>query len=424
MRSAGRIRIPLPVSYQWVDRAMNRILSITRSTIPYVKELNELTGGIIASVLMQQLDYWFDKKPDGFYKFLEPSTHSAYHKGDSWCEELGISKAEFRTAFDAIGARHTSRAAFIGAKDPFAGKFYASYIDKRTNLTMYYRNHALVDYALNELIRWASMGKPEGYISQMLARFFQQTIDFKADSESESQRSRNSISQIQKGDLTDSETESLEIRNMHLTKSSFATSEMQKPDFPYTDTTQKLLITTTTPVEPDSQPSSSSSFDNNASQSLRIASASTVTSTVENSTVVNTTDLAKLLQDLIYPALNEHDLVEIRRRLVQAKPENWQLLLDELEGQRRLGFTKGPINFFHGLVLAERRGELNVRLSADVRNDRDHRAATAAALAASAAPRDVEQFQFTKETLDNLPPGVRARTESALLQQRAARGLG
>lgn len=130
----------------------NRILFITRNTIPYVKELQPLAGSVAGCILMQQLDYWFERFPDGFWKFLEPSNHSKYRPGDSWIEELGLSVDEFRTAFDRLGIRYKSKGIFDEAQDKFQRKFYCSYQDRRENLTHYYRNHDLVDKALDELI--------------------------------------------------------------------------------------------------------------------------------------------------------------------------------------------------------------------------------------------------------------------------------
>ena len=130
----------------------NRILHLTRNTIPYVKELHSIAGGVLGCLMMQQLDYWFEGHPEGFYKFLLPSDHPAYKDGDSWTEELGMSVDEFRTAFDKIGIRYKSKSEFDKADDKFQGKFYCSYVDRRSNLTYYFRNHDLVDAALDELL--------------------------------------------------------------------------------------------------------------------------------------------------------------------------------------------------------------------------------------------------------------------------------
>lgn len=133
----------------------NRLLAVIRETIPYVKELRPIAGSVAACIVMQQLDYWFDRFPDGFYKFLEPCNHSGYKDGDSWTEELAVSPDEFRTAFDKIGTRHTSKTAFLSADDKFKGKFYCSYYDKKDGVTWYYRDHERTDNAIDEIIRTA-----------------------------------------------------------------------------------------------------------------------------------------------------------------------------------------------------------------------------------------------------------------------------
>lgn len=138
----------------------NRVLTLTRNVIPYVKELRIFTDSVVGCILMQQLDYWFERHPSGFYKFLEPSQHPKYVSGQSWLEEIGVSVAEFRTAFDRIGTRWKSKTEFENAADKFQGKFYASYQDKRANLTFYFRNHQVVDAALDALL--ANLNKNSG----------------------------------------------------------------------------------------------------------------------------------------------------------------------------------------------------------------------------------------------------------------------
>src|SRR5438045_500336 len=123
------VRITQTTGARKVVPMRNKILSITRSSIPYVKELRRLpyVKSLAACVLMQQLDYWFEKYPQGFYKFLESCPDQyAYKQGDSWTEELGISADEFRTAFDQIGVRYKSKKEFDAAADKFQGKYYCS----------------------------------------------------------------------------------------------------------------------------------------------------------------------------------------------------------------------------------------------------------------------------------------------------------
>lgn len=129
----------------------NKILSITRGSIPYIKELRQIAGSVTASILMQQLDYWFARYPDGFFKFLEPCSHSAYKDGDSWTEELGFSKDEFRAAFLKLGVHYKSKSKFTAVRDPFQGKLYCSYHDRPNGTVHYRRNHALVDRLLDQI---------------------------------------------------------------------------------------------------------------------------------------------------------------------------------------------------------------------------------------------------------------------------------
>jgi len=73
------------------------------SLIPYRKELNKITGSVTATILLQQLLHRYklnNNKP--FYKFIEPCKNELYKKGDSWCEELGFTVKEFKTAYKKL----------------------------------------------------------------------------------------------------------------------------------------------------------------------------------------------------------------------------------------------------------------------------------------------------------------------------------
>ncbi len=124
-------------------------------TIPYVKELRKLplVKSVTASILMQQLDYWFNiQGKESFYKFLEPCDNQrAYKPGDSWTEELGMSADEFKTAFGQIGVSYKSKAQYDAAPDKFQGKYYCSYFNRVNRETLYFRNDELVDRDLNNL---------------------------------------------------------------------------------------------------------------------------------------------------------------------------------------------------------------------------------------------------------------------------------
>lgn len=79
------------------------LISKDNEIIPYRKELNLITGGVTATILLQQIIYWYSNngnKP--FYKFIEPCQHEKYIAGDSWCEELGFSRKELLTAMKKL----------------------------------------------------------------------------------------------------------------------------------------------------------------------------------------------------------------------------------------------------------------------------------------------------------------------------------
>ncbi len=99
--------------------------------IPYYKAFRNVCGSTSSTVLLTQLEYWFDKELTEkgkyyFYKFIEPPMGEntyGYKVGDSWCEELGWDAKEFRQAFSEIGIAYKSKRAFDKAKkenDPLA----------------------------------------------------------------------------------------------------------------------------------------------------------------------------------------------------------------------------------------------------------------------------------------------------------------
>ncbi len=145
MSTDKRVKNQLPVS---LDKG-----------IVYLKELRSKAKSINSCILMQRLDHYFDQKPDGFYKFLEPSPgNQEYQEGNSWTEDLNFSAEEFRTAFSNIGITYNSKTSFQQAENKFLDtkvneeKFYCSYLDRISKLTFYFRNHSLVDSFLDTLI--------------------------------------------------------------------------------------------------------------------------------------------------------------------------------------------------------------------------------------------------------------------------------
>jgi len=77
-------------------------------SIPYRPQYNLITSKVTASILLQQISYWWHtSKRRPFYKFRAPCEHEKYRGGDSWTEELGMTGAEFDTALAAISKKIT-----------------------------------------------------------------------------------------------------------------------------------------------------------------------------------------------------------------------------------------------------------------------------------------------------------------------------
>lgn len=113
--------------------------------IKYYPNLSKQLGNQNTVLILDRLEYWFTKYQEGFYKFLEPCNHPCYRSGDSWEEEVGLTRRLFNKAFDLIGVRYKSKTAFLDATDPFQGKPYASYHDRKTNRTHFVRNPQLFE---------------------------------------------------------------------------------------------------------------------------------------------------------------------------------------------------------------------------------------------------------------------------------------
>ena len=116
--------------------------------IAYSPEVSKKLGSVTAAILVGQLEFWFSKYKT-FWKFLEPNNSENYREGDSWTEELAMSKAEFKTAFSKVGIKYASQKEFEDAENKFIkdGKeyLYCSYTNKLTHITWYERNDAKVE---------------------------------------------------------------------------------------------------------------------------------------------------------------------------------------------------------------------------------------------------------------------------------------
>lgn len=111
--------------------------------ISYRPRWNALTGGICGTILLQQVIYrWVKCGRRPFYKFSSPCDHKACRDGDSWYEELGMSRREFEGARNNIST-HT--------KGELAADTFVSYWTDADRKTWYALNEELLVEKLAEL---------------------------------------------------------------------------------------------------------------------------------------------------------------------------------------------------------------------------------------------------------------------------------
>lgn len=334
----------------------NRILSITRSVIPYVKELHPLTGSVHGCLIMQQLDYWFTAQPEGFYKFLEPTEHASYKPGDSWVEELGMTHNEFRGAFDKIGTRYKSRSEFEAVKkagqDPFNGKFYLSFVDRKKNLTYYRRNHQLLDLALDSLINDGCTPSP--ILHQDSAAIY-----------------RTTPPEIQKANVTDCSIEEIPVSwnsQLHNLESGFTgnlKSKLQEIDIPSSRSLESKLYKAENQSTPVSEITTETTTTTTAIENLS-------TEAVDNPNTValplrggcDDSELQKTepsKPDLIWPLCAAEERTALEGIIKTIPASQHQILLDEIEGARRAGSIRtGLVPFASSLVRAMLTGTFTV----------------------------------------------------------------
>jgi hypothetical protein len=118
--------------------------------IKYYPEFKRVFGSDKAAIIFERLEYWSEKYSSGFWKFFEPCKHPLYRQGDSWEEEIGFSRKVFTKVFSLIGVHYKSKSEFLQQDDPFQGKLYVSYYDRKTNRTYFLRNHqCVIDFLSN-----------------------------------------------------------------------------------------------------------------------------------------------------------------------------------------------------------------------------------------------------------------------------------
>lgn len=100
-----------------------------------------------------RFEFWFHKKPKGFYKFIKPCNHRLYTSGDSWCEDLSLSENTFRKYAKIFCRSYPSKESFLKKEDPFMGKPFASYHDRLKKLTFFVKNPCFDKSTLSRFFR-------------------------------------------------------------------------------------------------------------------------------------------------------------------------------------------------------------------------------------------------------------------------------
>lgn len=121
------------------------------SFVKHEGKVYKCLGSHSATLLFAALEYRFNIKPDGFYKFTSPCKSSFYQKGDSLEEETNLSRKVIWKTLKLICAHYRSKTTYLAMKeklgdvDIFQDKPFLSYYDNKTNQTFYMRNKTVVN---------------------------------------------------------------------------------------------------------------------------------------------------------------------------------------------------------------------------------------------------------------------------------------
>lgn len=136
----------------------NSLIPEDTNVIPYWSKLNAIIGNVTATIMMTQMEYWFQRYPEGFYKFRsKPENHHPLYKdGDSWTEELSITVSQYKTAFRKIGVVLPERADWdlSMGETAFQGMLYASHFFPRDGTLYFFRNHQLANRFVNSVLEY------------------------------------------------------------------------------------------------------------------------------------------------------------------------------------------------------------------------------------------------------------------------------
>lgn len=83
----------------------NNIIYNYSKQISYVPAIAKELKSIESAIILNRIFFYWKTKSKYFYKFKEPCTHEWYREGDSWTEELSITRKVFDNALKKISIR-------------------------------------------------------------------------------------------------------------------------------------------------------------------------------------------------------------------------------------------------------------------------------------------------------------------------------
>lgn len=120
--------------------------------IIYRPFLRKIAGSVNGAILLSQIIYWDNKMDGKFYKFTAPCGHDRYRSGESWEEELGMSRREISKALEKFTMKLGSKAKAAFGDDYKAAQdrsLVLSFTDS-SRMTWYKLNRDLLIYLVND----------------------------------------------------------------------------------------------------------------------------------------------------------------------------------------------------------------------------------------------------------------------------------
>ncbi len=159
------------------------LIADDKRLVVYRPRLNAITGSVTATILLQQVLYWYKKngnKP--FYKFNAPCDHALFKPGDSWADELGLSWDEINTARKRIASKVTAKMSDDQRAEVYNQSMIVYWMT-RDRLTFYDVNPLLVNVAVGAVYALPApiQGKQKKLFRDCLISLFRDCLNSNSD---------------------------------------------------------------------------------------------------------------------------------------------------------------------------------------------------------------------------------------------------